>query len=94
MRGISKTQVSHLCEELDTEVERFRTRKLDGPYPYLWVDATFVKARQDGRVANVAIVIAIGVNATGQREVLGLESGQARTAHSGPNPYEAWSPAG
>jgi putative transposase len=75
MRGISKSQVSRLCEELDAEVERFRTRRLDGPYPYLWVDATFVKARQDGRVANVAVVIAIGVNALGQREVLGLDVG-------------------
>jgi len=75
MRGISKSQVSRLCEELDAEVERFRTRRLDGPYPYLWVDATFVKARQDGRVANVAVVIAIGVNAVGQREVLGLDVG-------------------
>jgi transposase-like protein len=75
MRGISKSQVSRLCEELDAEVERFRTRRLDGPYSYLWVDATFVKARQDGRVANVAVVIAIGVNAQGQREVLGLDVG-------------------
>ena len=75
MRGISKSQVSRMCEELDAEVEHFRSRRLDGPYPYLWVDATFVKARQDGRVANVAVVIAIGVNATGQREVLGLDVG-------------------
>jgi putative transposase len=75
MRGISKSQVSRLCEDLDAEVEHFRSRRLDGPYPYVWVDATFVKARQDGRVANVAVVIAIGVNASGQREVLGLDVG-------------------
>src|SRR5919202_1308401 len=75
MRGISKSQVSRLCEELDAEVEHFRSRRLEGPYPYVWVDATFVKARQDGRVANVAVVIAIGVNASGQREVLGLDVG-------------------
>jgi transposase-like protein len=73
--GISKSQVSRLCEELDEEVERFRTRKLDGPYPYCWLDATFVKARQDHRVVSVAVVIAIGVNAEGQREVLGLDVG-------------------
>src|ERR671932_688085 len=73
--GISKSQVSALCQELDAEVERFRTRKLDGPYPYCWLDATFVKVRQDGRVVNVAVVIAIGVNASGQREVLGLDVG-------------------
>src|ERR687886_603328 len=75
MRGISKSQVSRLCEELDAEVAHFRSRRLEGPYPYLWVDATFVKARQDGRVANVAVVIAIGGNASGQREVLGLDVG-------------------
>src|SRR5207247_6496782 len=44
-QGISKSQVSRLCAELDTEVERFRTRKLEGPYPYVWLDGTFVKAR-------------------------------------------------
>ena len=51
MGGISKSRVSELCEELDEEVERFRNRPLEGPYyPYVWVDATYVKARQDGRV--------------------------------------------
>src|SRR5918999_5373690 len=48
MTGISKSQVSRLCRELDAEVERFRTRKLEGPYPYLWLDATFVKVREGG----------------------------------------------
>jgi putative transposase len=76
MTGISKSQVSRLCEELDEEVARFRERLLGGPYPYVWVDATYVKARQDGRVASVAVVIAIGVNGrTGEREVLGLDVG-------------------
>jgi transposase-like protein len=73
--GISKSQVSRLCETLDAEVERFRTRRLDGPYPYCWLDATFVKARQEQRVVSLAVVIAIGVNASGQREVLGLDVG-------------------
>src|SRR5438067_6070717 len=74
--GISKSQVSRLCEELDAEVERFRTRKLDGVYPYIWVDATFLKVRQDHRVVNMAVVIAVGLNAaTGQREVLGVDVG-------------------
>ena len=62
-------------EELDTEVERFRQRKLEGSYPFLWLDATFVKVRHDHRVVSMAIVIAIGVNADGQREVLGLDVG-------------------
>ena len=51
MEGISKSQVSRLCEQLDEEVERFRARPLAGHYPYVWVDATYLKARQDGRVA-------------------------------------------
>ncbi len=76
MTGISKSQVSRLCEELDEEVARFRGRPLEGPYPYVWVDATYVKARQDGRVVSVAVVIAVGVRArTGEREILGLDVG-------------------
>jgi putative transposase len=76
MGGISKSRVSELCEELDEEVERFRDRPLEGTYPYVWVDATYVKARQDGRVASVAVVIAVGVKGeTGEREVLGLDVG-------------------
>ena len=73
--GISKSQVSRLCQALDEEVERFRSRKLEGDYPYLWLDATFVKVREGGRVVSQAVVIAIGVNADGQREVLGLDVG-------------------
>jgi len=74
--GISKSQVSRLCQELDTEVERFRTRKLEGNYPYIWLDATFLKVRQDHRVVNMAVVIAVGLNAaSGQREVLGVDIG-------------------
>jgi putative transposase len=76
MEGISKSQVSRLCQELDEEVERFRGRPLEGPYPYVWVDATYLKARQDGRVVSVAVVIAVGVNGiSGEREVLGLDVG-------------------
>ena len=76
MAGISKSRVSELCEELDEEVERFRGRPLEGLYPYVWLDATYLKARQDGRVAATAVVIAVGVNAkTGEREVLGLDVG-------------------
>jgi len=75
LTGISKSQVSRVCQELDAEVARFRTRHLDGPYPYMWLDATYVKARQDGRVVSLAVVIAIGVRATGEREVLGVDVG-------------------
>src|SRR6185503_4641272 len=73
--GISKSQVSRLCQSLDEEVERFRNRPLEGVFPYVWLDATFVKARDGGRVVSMAVVIAIGVNGDGQREVLGLDVG-------------------
>lgn len=75
MTGISKSQVSRLCQSLDAEVDRFRNRPLEGAYPYVWLDATFPKVRQDGRVVSMALVIAIGVNAQGEREVLGLDVG-------------------
>jgi transposase-like protein len=85
MTGISKSRVSELCEELDEEVERFRNRELEGHYPYVWLDATYVKARQDSRVASTAVVIAVGVKAdTGEREESwGWMSVQARMAPSG-----------
>jgi putative transposase len=77
LSGISKSQVSALCAELDEEVERFRTRPLNtASYPYVWLDATYVKARSNGHVAGQAVVIAIGLNAqTGSREVLGVDVG-------------------
>ena len=76
MDGISKSRVSELCEELDEQVERFRSRLLEGSHPYIWIDATYLKARQDGRVVSVAVVIAVGINGeTGEREVLGLDVG-------------------
>jgi putative transposase len=75
MTGISKSQVSRLCQELDGVVERFRSRRLDGPYPYLWLDATFVKVRAEGRVVSMAVVIATGVRLSGEREVLGFDVG-------------------
>lgn len=76
MDGISKSQVSRVCEAFfDAEVERFRGRPLTTAYPYVWLDATFVKVRADGRVANQAVVIAVGVNAAGGREILGVDVG-------------------
>jgi transposase-like protein len=79
MQGISMSQVSRMCAELDKEVESFRTRKLTGPYPYVWLDATFVKVRDNGRVISQAIVIPIGVTASGEREVLGLDVGPSES---------------
>ena len=73
--GVDKSAVSRLCLELDEVVNRFRTGTLEGPYPYVWVDATYIKCRDDGRVISMAFVIAVGVKATGEREVLGFDLG-------------------
>ena len=73
--GLSRSQVSRICQELDEEVERFRGRRLAGPYPYVWLDATYLKVREDHRVVSMAAVIATGVTAEGRREVLGLDLG-------------------
>jgi putative transposase len=78
LSGMSQSQVSRLCAELDAEVERFRQRRLDGPYPYLWLDATCVKVRSEGRVVSMAIVIAIVVRSSGEPEVLGLDLGPSQ----------------
>jgi putative transposase len=75
IQGISKSQVSRICAELDDAIERFRTRRLEGCYPYVWLDATFVKVRDNQRVVSQAVVIAIGVRTSGEREVLGLDVG-------------------
>jgi transposase-like protein len=75
LKGISKDQVSRICKELDGQVHAFRTRRLDGEYPYLMLDATFQKVREDGRVVSMAVLIAVGVRATGEREVLGVDVG-------------------
>jgi putative transposase len=75
LEGISKSQVGRVCAALDAEVERFRTRRLEGVYPYLWLDATFVKVRDGERVVTNAVVVAVGVTAEGRREVLGFDVG-------------------
>ncbi len=75
LEGISASQVSRLCRVLDEEVERFRTRPLTAAYPYVWLDATFVKVRENGRIVSQAVVIAVGVKASGEREVLGVDVG-------------------
>ena len=75
MSGISKSQVSRLCEEIDGKVKAFLNRPLEGDWPHLWIDATYLKVRRGGRIVSVAVIIAIGVNTDGRREVLGLEIG-------------------
>ena len=75
MSGISKSQVSRLCEEIDARVKAFLERPLEGDWPYLWIDATYLKVRRGGRIVSVAAIIAVGVNGDGRREVLGMEIG-------------------
>ena len=75
MSGISKSQVSRLCEEIDDRVKAFLERPIEGDWPYLWVDATYVKVRQAGRIVSVAVIVAVGVNTDGRREVLGMDVG-------------------
>jgi transposase-like protein len=73
--GVSKSQVSRLCEEIDDKVKAFLDRPIEGDWPYLWIDATYMKVRRGGRVVPVAVIIAVGVSADGRREILGLEVG-------------------
>ena len=75
MTGISKSQVSRLCEEIDGKVKAFLERPIEGDWPYLWIDATYLKVRRGGRIVSIAVIIAIGVNGDGRREVLGMEIG-------------------
>jgi transposase-like protein len=75
MSGISKSEVSRLCLEIDERVTAFLDRPIEGDWPYLWVDATYVKVRQAGRIVFVAVIVAVGVNTDGRREVLGMDVG-------------------
>ena len=75
MSGISRSQVSRLCAEIDERVQAFLNRPLEGDWPYLWIDATYLKQRQAGRIVSVAAIVAVGVNTDGRRETLGLSVG-------------------
>jgi putative transposase len=77
MSGVSKSQVSRLCAELDERVGAFLNRQIEGDWPYLWIDATYIKTREAGRIVSVAAIVAVGVNTDGQREVLGLKVGHS-----------------
>ena len=75
--GVSKSQVSRLCAEIDERVQAFLGRPIEGEWPYLWLDATYVKARRDGQVVSVAVIVAAAVNTDGRREVLGMTVGNS-----------------
>ena len=73
--GISKSQVSRLCEDIDGKVKAFLDRPIEGDWPYLWIDATYVKKRDNGRIVSAAVIVAVAVNGDGRREVLGMDIG-------------------
>ncbi len=76
---MSKDRVSRMCCELDEHVEQFRSRPLEGAYPYLWLDAKQLKVRDRGRVVSKALVVAYAVHDTGRREVIGLDLGEVES---------------
>jgi putative transposase len=73
--GISKSQVSRLCAEIDERVNAFLSRPIEGSWPYLWIDATYLKSRKGGRIVSVAVIVAVAVNTDRRREVLGVATG-------------------
>ena len=72
LTGTSKSQVSRLCEEIDERVQAFLNRPLEGDWPFLWIDATYVKLREGGRIISMAVIVAVAVNTDGRREILGI----------------------
>ena len=87
MSGISKSHVSRLCEEIvlrqaqdDGRVKAILERPIEGDWPYLWIDATYLKVSRGGRIVSVAVIIAVGVSTDGRREVLGMEIGTSEAA--------------
>jgi putative transposase len=93
--GISKSQVSRLCGEIDERVQAFLQRPIEGDWPYLWLDATYVKVREQGPIVSVAGTIAVGISGDGRREVLGLAVGPSEARRrSGSNSCAAWPAAG
>src|SRR5215467_11257202 len=77
---MSRCRGARMCAALDAEVEAFRTQAFSREHPYLWIDATYHKVRQDGRVQSMATVVAIGVTADGERQIVGLDAGPSEDA--------------
>ena len=79
IHGMSKDRVSALCRSLDEQVEAFRSRPLEGEFPYLWLDAKHLKVRSGGHVRSKALVVAYAVHESGRREVIGIDIGEVET---------------
>ena len=83
--GVSKSQVSRLCEEIDARVKAFLDRPIEGDWPYVWLDATYVKVRRNHRIVSTAVIVAVGVNADGGARCWAWTSALRRPRRSGPN---------
>ncbi len=83
LSGISKSTVSKLCQDIDERVNAFLDRPLEGEWPYLWLDATYLKQREGGRIVSVAAIIAVAANTEGKRQIVGLRIGRQRPKPSG-----------
>src|SRR3712207_3314728 len=75
LTGISRSTVSKLCKEIDERVGAFLGRRIEGEWPYLWLDATYLRQREGGRIVSVAAIIAVACDAEGRREIVGLHIG-------------------
>ena len=75
LAGVSKSEVSRVCQEIDARVDAFLARPIEGEWPYLWIDATYVQVRENGRIVSTAVIIATAVNTDGRREILGMATG-------------------
>jgi transposase-like protein len=91
--GIGKSTVSKLCKEIDERVNAFLERPLDGEWPYLWLDATYLKVREGGRIVSVAAIIAVAVSTEGKREIVGLGLGPSEAETFWSASSRAWSGA-
>jgi hypothetical protein len=80
--GISNSQVSRLCQEIDEKVKAFLTRAVEGDWPYLWIDANYVEVRESGRIVSAAVIVAGAVKSDGRREVLGKDIGSSEAGTS------------
>lgn len=77
MEGISKSQVSRLFGEINERIHAFLARPIEGDWPYVWLDAAYVKVRRDHQIVSVAVIVAVGVNTDGRRVVLRMTTGHS-----------------
>ena len=94
LSGIGKSTVSKLCKDIDERVSAFLDRPLSGEWPYLWLDATYLKQREGGRIVSVAAIIAVAVNTDGKREIVGLHIGPSMARRPSIRSLKGTGPAG